>query len=119
MFAVIFEVQPKPGRKQDYLDIATALRADLEKIDGFISVERFQSLTTEEKILSLSFWRDGDAVRRWREHERHRRAQTKGRVDIFADYRLTVAEVARQYGPWDRAQAPQPYLRGPREPTPK
>ncbi len=107
MHAVIFEVQPKAGRKQDYLDIAAVLRADLEKIDGFISVERFQSLTTEGKILSLSFWRDADAVRRWREHDRHQRAQRKGRDEIFADYRLTVVEIVRQYGMLDRAQEPQ------------
>ena len=108
MFVVIFEVQPKPGRRQEYLDIAAALRADLEKIDGFISVERFESLTSEGKILSLSFWRDDAAVRRWREQERHRRAQARGRTEIFAEYRITVADVARQYGLDDRAQAPQP-----------
>jgi heme-degrading monooxygenase HmoA len=107
MFAVIFEVQPKPGRRQDYLDIAAALRSDLEKIDGFISVERFESLGADGKLLSLSFWRDADAVQRWREHERHRHAQTRGRSEIFADYRITVAEVARQYGMTDRAQSPQ------------
>ncbi len=108
MFAVIFEVQPKPGRAQDYLDIAAALRPELEKIDGFISVERFQSLSTEGKILSLSFWRDEASVRRWREHERHRRAQQRGRSDIFADYRISVVEVVRQYGLVDRAAAPLP-----------
>ena len=108
MFAVIFEVQPKPGRKQDYLDLAAALRADLEKIEGFISIERFESLAGNGKILSLSFWRDGDAVRRWREHDRHRRAQAKGRSEIFADYRISVVEVVRQYGMTDRAQAPTP-----------
>lgn len=108
MNAVIFEVLPKPGRQQDYLDIALALRAELEKIDGFISVERFRSLAGDGKILSLSFWRDGDAVRRWREHAQHRRAQAKGRDDIFADYRITVVEVVRQYGMTDRGQAPQP-----------
>ena len=108
MLAVIFEVQPKPGRTQDYLDIAAALRPELEKIDGFISVERFQSLSTEGKILSLSFWRDEAAVRRWREHERHRRAQQRGRSDIFADYRISVVEVVRQYGLFDRAAAPLP-----------
>lgn len=108
MFAVIFEVQPKPGRAQDYLDIAAALRPELETIDGFISVERFQSLSTEGKILSLSFWRDEAAVRRWREHERHRRAQQRGRSDIFADYRISVVEVVRQYGLFDRAAAPLP-----------
>jgi heme-degrading monooxygenase HmoA len=108
MFAVIFEVEPKPGRRQYYLDIAAALRSELEKIDGFISVERFQSLAAEGKILSLSFWRDGAAVERWRQHAQHRQAQAKGRSEIFADYRLSVAEVVRQYGPTDRAQAPQP-----------
>jgi heme-degrading monooxygenase HmoA len=108
MYAVIFEVQPKPGRKQDYLDIAAALRPELEKIDGFISIERFQSLATESKILSLSFWRDAAAVQRWREQAQHRRAQQRGRTEIFADYRLSVVEVVRQYGLFDRAQAPQP-----------
>jgi heme-degrading monooxygenase HmoA len=108
MYAVIFEVQPKPGRKQDYLDIAAALKLELERIDGFISVERFQSLTTEGKILSLSFWRDAAAVQRWREQEQHRRAQQRGRTEIFADYRLSVVEVVRQYGLFDRAEAPQP-----------
>jgi heme-degrading monooxygenase HmoA len=108
MYAVIFEVQPKPGRQQDYLDIAAALRPELEKIDGFISIERFQSLTTEGKILSLSFWRDAAAVQRWREQAQHRRAQQRGRTEIFADYRLSVVEVVRQYGLFDRAEAPQP-----------
>lgn len=107
MYAVIFEVQPKPGRTQDYLDIAAALRPELEKVDGFLSIERFQSLGGDGKILSLSFWRDADAVTRWREHERHRRAQERGRTELFADYRLSVAEVVRQYGPVDRAQAPR------------
>lgn len=108
MYAVIFEVQPKPGRTQEYLDVAAALRPELEQIDGFISVERFWSLASEGKIVSLSFWRDAAAVERWREHERHRRAQERGRNDIFADYRLSVVEVVRQYGLFDRAQAPQP-----------
>src|SRR2546430_11130184 len=78
MYAVIFEVEPAPGRRQDYLDIAAQLRPELEKIDGFISVERFQSLTQEGKILSLSFWRDEEAVARWRRHEQHRDAQRNG-----------------------------------------
>jgi heme-degrading monooxygenase HmoA len=108
MYAVIFEVQPKPGRQQDYLDIAAALKPELEKIDGFVSVERFQSLTTDGKLLSLSFWRDAAAVKRWREHDRHRRAQMKGRDDVFADYRISVVAVERQYGMFDRAEAPQP-----------
>ena len=108
MYAVIFEVQPKPGRKQEYLDIAAALKPELEKIDGFLSVERFQSLGNDAKILSLSFWRDAEAVKRWREHDRHQRAQAKGRGEVFADYRISVVEVIRQYGMFDRAEAPQP-----------
>jgi heme-degrading monooxygenase HmoA len=107
MFAVIFEVQPKPGRAQDYLDIAARLRPILETIDGFLSIERFQSLTTEGKYLSLSFWRDAAAVRRWREQAEHHAAQAKGRDEIFADYRIRVAEVARDYGMFERAEAPQ------------
>jgi len=107
MFAVIFEVEPMPGRKGDYLDIAAMLRPELEKIDGFISVERFQSITNEGKMLSLSFWRDADAIERWRRNAPHFEAQLKGRSEVFRDYRLSVAEVARQYGMHDRAQAPQ------------
>ena len=106
MHAVIFEVEPAPGRRQEYLDLAAALRPELEKIDGFLSIERFQSLVDEGKILSLSFWRDEAAVKRWREHEQHRRAQAKGRAEVFRDYRLSVAQVVRQYGLHDRAEAP-------------
>jgi heme-degrading monooxygenase HmoA len=107
MFAVIFEVQPKPGRAQDYLDIAARLRPTLETIDGFLSIERFQSLTVEGKYLSLSFWRDEASVRRWREHTEHHAAQAKGREEVFADYRIRVAEVARDYGMFERREAPQ------------
>ena len=110
MYAVIFEVEPMPGRRGEYLDIAAVLRPELEKIDGFISVERFQSITNEGKMLSLSFWRDAAAVERWRRHERHLEAQLKGCTEIFRNYRLSVAEVARQYGMHDRAQAPQHML---------
>ena len=106
MLAVIFEVMPAPGRRQEYLDLAAALRPELEKIDGFLSIERFASLTTEGKILSLSFRRDEDAVKRWREFEAHRAAQAKGRGGVFADYRLRVAAVVRDYGMNERAQAP-------------
>jgi heme-degrading monooxygenase HmoA len=109
MFAVIFEVQPKPGRAQDYLDIAASLRPELERIDGFLSIERFQSLTIEGKYLSLSFWRDEAAVRRWREQVEHHAAQAKGRREIFADYRIRVAAVARDYGMFERAEAPQQF----------
>jgi len=107
MHAVIFEVEPKDGRETDYLELAAALKADLEKIDGFISVERFRSLNTEGKLLSLSFWRDADAVKRWREHAKHRLAQARGRGEVFADYRISVAEIERQYGMFAREQAPK------------
>lgn len=107
MHAVIFEVEPEPDRRQDYLDIAAQLRPELEKIDGFISVERFQSLTNEGKILSLSFWRDDGAVANWRRHQQHREAQLAGRDSIFRNYRLRVDAVVRDYGMEERAEAPQ------------
>jgi heme-degrading monooxygenase HmoA len=106
MIAVIFEVEPKAGRRQDYLDIAAALRPRLEAIAGFVSIERFESLTTPGKLLSLSFWRDEAAVAAWRGLEAHRRAQAAGRSEVFADYRLRVAAVLRDYGMAERAQAP-------------
>lgn len=106
MIAVIFEVTPAPGRREEYLDLAASLRPALEKTDGFISIERFASLANEGKVLSLSFWRDEGAVRRWRELEAHRAAQARGRAGIFSDYRLRVAGVLRDYSMNDRAQAP-------------
>ena len=106
MIAVIFEVVPHEGHADAYFQLAAGLRAQLEAIDGFISVERFQSLTQANKILSLSFWRDEDAVRRWRELEAHRGAQRAGRQQHFADYRLRVAQVLRDYGMAERDQAP-------------
>ena len=106
MIAVIFEVWPAQGRKDDYLEIAATLRADLSLIDGFISVERFQSITDPNKLLSLSFWRDEAAVRQWRNHARHRVSQAQGRAGIFAEYRLRVAAVLRDYGLADRTAAP-------------
>ena len=107
MIAVIFEVEPAPGRRQDYLDAAAALRAELETIDGFLSIERFASLTRPERMLSLSFWRDEEAVQRWRTLPSHRTMQAQGRAGIFHDYRLRVAAVVRDYGMDERAQAPQ------------
>ena len=106
MIAVIFEVWPANGRKDDYLSIAASLRAELLAIDGFISVERFQSLTEPGKLLSLSFWRDEEAVKRWRNQQEHRKSQAAGRAGIFADYRLRVAAVLRDYGLDERAAAP-------------
>ena len=107
MIAVIFEVWPAEGRAGEYFDAAAALKADLEKIDGFISVERFESLTTKGKYLSLSFWRDEEAVRTWRNLDDHRKAQRKGRGGVFADYRLRVASVLRDYGLRRRDEAPK------------
>ncbi|HEX9450374.1 MAG TPA: antibiotic biosynthesis monooxygenase [Burkholderiales bacterium] len=107
MFAVIFEVWPAEGRAQEYFDLAAALKADLEKIDGFVSIERFQSLATPEKFVSISFWRDEEAILAWRSLERHRSAQAQGRAGIFADYRLRVASVVRDYGMNERAEAPR------------
>ena len=106
MIAVIFEVEVAPARKQDYLDLAAELRPLLEQVDGFLSIERFQSLTNPDKLLSLSFFRDEEAVRNWRNLSQHRRAQSKGRDGIFADYRLRVAGVIRDYGMFERDEAP-------------
>ncbi len=106
MIAVIFEVWPREGHRKEYLDIAGQLRAVLETMDGFVSVERFESLTEPGKLLSLSFWRDEEAVRAWRDLEVHRSAQARGRSGVFADYRLRVASVLRDYGMTERAEAP-------------
>ncbi|KAA9367795.1 antibiotic biosynthesis monooxygenase family protein [Ochrobactrum quorumnocens] len=107
MIAVIFEVWPADdGRREQYLDIAARLRADLSQIDGFISIERFQSLVEPQKLLSLSFWRDEDAVKRWRNLPTHRIAQTKGRAGVFENYRLRIADISRDYGLNEREEAP-------------
>lgn len=106
MIAVIFEVEPASGRRDAYLDLAAGLRPRLEAIDGFISIERFESLSTPGKILSLSFWRDEAAVARWRTTADHRAAQAAGRHEVLRDYRLRVAGVVRDYGMTDRTQAP-------------
>jgi len=106
MIAIIFEVIPAPGHRQEYLDLAAQLRPELEKQDGFISVERFASLSNEGKMLSLSYWRDEEAVMNWRRVEAHRQAQARGRNGVFADYRLRVASVLRDYGMNARDEAP-------------
>jgi heme-degrading monooxygenase HmoA len=106
MIAVIFEVWPTDGRKKEYLDIAGELRPLLEKIDGFISIERFESLYEPGKILSLSFFRDEEAVKAWRNTNEHRVAQAKGRGGVFSNYRLRVASVLRDYGMSEREQVP-------------
>jgi heme-degrading monooxygenase HmoA len=106
MIAVIFEVWPADGQKQHYLDLAAALRADLHKIEGFMSVERFQSLSDPGKILSLSFFTAEEAVNRWRNRPQHRATQAEGRSGVFSDYRLRVATVSRDYGLNERDEAP-------------
>ncbi|MBY4629219.1 antibiotic biosynthesis monooxygenase family protein [Rhizobium croatiense] len=106
MIAVIFEVVPFMGERHKYFDLAGDLRSELEKIDGFISIERFESLTNRGKLLSLSFFRDEEAVRNWRNLEAHRAAQHAGRGGIFADYRLRIANVVRDYGMFERDEAP-------------
>jgi len=106
MIGIIFEVWPADGKMQEYLDIATKLKPLLDQIDGFISVERFESLYEPGKILSLSFFRDQAAVEQWRTLEAHRFAQAIGRASLFHDYRLRVLALIRDYGMHDREQAP-------------
>lgn len=107
MIAVIFEVWPKPEHRQDYLDMAAELRPLLESVEGFISIERFESLNEPGRILSLSFFESEEAVAEWRRREEHRRAQRLGRDSFFDDYRLRVAEVSRDYGKHRREQRPE------------
>ena len=106
MIAVIFEVIPAEGRRDEYLGIAADLKPLLASIDGFISVERFESLAQPGKILSLSIWRDEAAEKAWRNLEAHRIAQAAGRGGVFSDYRLRVASVMRDYGMTARDEAP-------------
>ena len=107
MIAVIFEVEPQAGKEDEYLGIAGELRPLVDEIDGFISIERFESLTQPGKILSLSFWRDEEAITEWRNITEHREAQRKGRESIFSDYRLRIAAVSRDYGMHQRGETPQ------------
>jgi len=102
MITVIFQVTPRDGEADTYFDIVAELRPELEYIDGFVSIERFESRSTPGKYLSLSFWRDEDAVRAWRNHKNYALAQIRGKQEIFADYRISVAEVVRDYGMADR-----------------
>ncbi len=106
MIAVIFEVEPQAGKTADYLEIASQLHPIVKEIDGFISIERFESLVQPGKILSLSLWRDEEAVGEWRNVAEHRQAQHAGRDGIFADYRLRIASVIREYSMHERDQAP-------------
>jgi len=107
MIAVIFEFTPAPGRKQEYLDLAAALKPELDRADGFVSIERFESITKPGHFVSLSFWRDEESLRAWRNLAAHREAQAKGRGGIFSGYRLRVAGVVRDYTRAERGQAPR------------
>ncbi len=107
MIAVIFEFTPAEGRFADYMKLVGELKSDLDKADGFISLERFESITTPGKFVSLQFWRDDEAVRKWRNLQKHREAQKKGRAGIFNSYRLRIASVARDYEMDRREQAPR------------
>lgn len=106
MMAVIFEVWPAEGRREEYLELAASLRAELTQMDGFLSIDRFESLYEEGKLLSLQFWRDEEAIARWRNHLEHRKMQRLGRAGVFRDYRLRVAQVLRDYGMNERAGVP-------------
>lgn len=112
MIVVIFESRPKPGKKQAYLDMAALLMPLVAEVDGFISIERFQSVADEGKMVALSFWRDEAAVTAWRNVMEHRRVQQKSRQTVFEDYRLRIAQVVRDYTLNDRAQAPADSLSG-------
>jgi heme-degrading monooxygenase HmoA len=107
MIAVIFELWPDTGQQATYFDLAAQLRPELDSIDGFISIERFESLGTPGKYLSLSFWRNEVAVQQWRKLDAHRSAQSQGRAGVLANYRLRVAHVLRDYGLHERGEAPQ------------
>jgi heme-degrading monooxygenase HmoA len=110
VIAVIFELEPRQGAAARYFELAASLRAELDSMDGFMSVERFESLAQPGRYLSLSFWRDEAAVRAWRCHGMHRRAQQEGRGDVLAGYRLRVATVVRDYGLLERDETPSDSL---------
>ncbi len=110
MIAVIFEFTPAEGRRQEYFDLVAGLKPELEKAEGFLSIERFESLATPGRLLSLQFWRDEECIRKWRNLQRHREAQAKGRGGVFSGYRLRIASVIRDYTLEDRAQVPQDSL---------
>lgn len=107
MIAVIFEFTPAEGRFPEYMELVGTLKADLEKAEGFISLERFESISTSGKFLSLQFWRDEESVRKWRNLQKHREAQKKGRAAIFRSYRISIAQVVRSYTMDDRTEVPR------------
>jgi len=106
VIAVIFEFTPADGRFDDYYALALGLNDEVKSFDGFISIERFESIVSKGKFVSLSFWRDEEAVRKWRNVQKHREAQAKGRAGIFTQYRLRICDVSRDYTMEKRAEAP-------------
>ena len=106
MIAVIFEFTPREGRFPEYMELVGQLKPELDKAEGFLSIERFESITTKGKFLSLQFWKDEESVKKWRNLQKHREAQKKGRAGIIASYRLRIAGVVRDYSMDERAQAP-------------
>lgn len=106
MIVVMFESRPAPGKAQKYLDMGAALGPQIESFDGFLGIERFQSVTDPGKFLAVSYWRDEAAVERWRNTHVHRMIQANSRVEVFDDYRMRVAAILRNYGMFDREQAP-------------
>jgi len=119
MIAVIFELWPNAGQSSIYFDLAAQLRPELKLIEGFVSIERFESLATQGKYLSLSFWRDEATVQAWRNREAHRFAQSQGRAGVLANYRLRVTQVLRDYGLNERDEAPQDSLQHHIAPAPE
>jgi heme-degrading monooxygenase HmoA len=107
MIAVIFEFTAADGRFADYKQLADGLGEEVRRFDGFISIERFQGISDPARFVSLSFWRDEEAVRRWRNVQKHREAQAKGRRGIFSSYRLRICSVLRDYGMHERGEAPK------------
>jgi heme-degrading monooxygenase HmoA len=107
MIVVLFEAQLRPGQQQTYLDLAANLRPEVQRVDGFLSIERFTSLNDPQKILSVSCWRDELSLSKWRQFPAHRAAQAEGRENVFLDYHLRITQVIRDYGMNDRAAAPQ------------
>jgi heme-degrading monooxygenase HmoA len=107
MIAVIFEFTAVGAKREEYLELAAALNAQVKEFDGFLSIERFQSLSNPDRYVSLSFWRDEEAVRKWRNLQKHREAQARGRGGIFSSYRLRVCQVLRDYTRDSRTEAPK------------
>lgn len=106
MIAVIFDAETTKDTTSEYLDIKAQRRPLLAVIHGFINIKRFQSLTNPDKVLARSCWRDKAAIAAWRTLPQHRAAQGAGSDHVFADNRLRIATVGRDYGECARDQSP-------------